>query len=219
MNKWLWLLAWAVSATASAGACAQTTDVPCRPVADRKGDVGCWIITSHPVGPPAGGQTFWHLDTYPTRAIADGATGAHGTVIEAFGKIWLLTIEDQAWHAPSGGEHVSDVGPLPVTPGTAYTAQYLEAVFTPGMTSAIHVHGGPEAWYTLSGETCLETPNGKQLGRAGGQQVIVPGGPPMHLTATGTEQRRAIVLILHDSAKPATTIVHDWTPTGLCKSG
>jgi hypothetical protein len=32
----------------------------------------------------------------------------------------------------------------------------------------------------------------------------------MHLTATGNEQRRALVLILHDSSKPSTTLVHDW---------
>jgi hypothetical protein len=39
----------------------------------------------------------------------------------------------------------------------------------------------------------------------------------MHLTATGTETRRAVVLILHDSSKPASTPVYDWTPKGLCK--
>src|SRR5215471_1947465 len=32
--------------------------------------------------------------------------------------------------------------------------------------------------------------------------VIIPGGPPMHLTTTGTEVRRALVLILHDANKP-----------------
>jgi quercetin dioxygenase-like cupin family protein len=89
------------------------------------------------------------------------------------------------------------------------------SVFTPGMTAPAHTHAGPEAWYTLAGETCLETPDGKQVGRAGGQYVIVPGGPPMHLTATGIEIRRALVLILDESAKPATTLVHDWTPKGL----
>jgi hypothetical protein len=47
----------------------------------------------------------------------------------------------------------------------------------------------------------------------------IPGGPPMHLTATGTEQRRSLVLILHETSKPATTPVHEhtWTPKGLCK--
>lgn len=92
----------------------------------------------------------------------------------------------------------------------------MEAVTNPGMTSAIHVHSGPEAWYTLAGETCLETPDGKLVGSAGGAPVIVPGGPPMLLTATGTEQRRALTLILHESSKPPTTVIHDWTPKGLC---
>ena len=94
----------------------------------------------------------------------------------------------------------------------------MEAVFNPGMTAHAHVHSGPEAWYTLTGETCLETPDGVQIGRAGAQYVIVPGGPPMHLTATGKKQRQALVLILHDSTKPATTLVSDWTPKGLCKN-
>ena len=47
--------------------------------------------------------------------------------------------------------------------------------------------------------------------------MIVPGGPPMHLTATGSETRRALVLILHDSTQPPTTPEHDWKPLGLCR--
>ena len=78
------------------------------------------------------------------------------------------------------------------------------------MTAPTHMHAGPEVWYTLSGETCLETPDGKQVGRA--------GGPPMHLTATGAEQRRALVLILHESVEPATTPARDWVPKGFCKN-
>jgi len=130
----------------------------------------------------------------------------------------LLSIEDDGWRAPAGGERIAEIGPLPVTAGEAFTAQYMEAVFNPGMTAPTHVHSGPEAWYTLTGETCLETPDGIQIGRAGGQYVIVPGGQPMHLTATGKEQRQALVLILHDSTKPASTLVSDWTPKGLCKN-
>jgi quercetin dioxygenase-like cupin family protein len=137
--------------------------------------------------------------------------------VEAFEKTWLLTIADTGWR-PAGGERVAEIGPLPVTAGETYAVQYMEAVFAPGMTAPSHTHAGPEAWYTLSGETCLETPNGKQIGRAGGEPVIIPGGPPMHLTATGTERRRALVLILHEATKPPTTPAHHWTPKGLCKS-
>jgi quercetin dioxygenase-like cupin family protein len=95
----------------------------------------------------------------------------------------------------------------------------MEAIFRPGMKSAVHRHSGPEAWYTLAGETCLETPDGVMVGRAGGPPVIVPQGTPMELTATGTEVRRALVLILHDSAQPATMPATDWTPKGRCKVG
>ena len=84
------------------------------------------------------------------------------------------------------------------------------------MKSTVRRHGEPEAWYRLTGETCPETPDGVMVGRAGGQHVIVPHGPPMELTATGTETRRALVLVLHDSAQPATTQAPDWTPKGLC---
>jgi hypothetical protein len=55
-----------------------------------------------------------------------------------------------------------------------------------------------------------------QTGRAGGAPVIVPVGLEMALTATGSEKRRSIVLILHLSSKAATTMVHDWVPKGLC---
>jgi quercetin dioxygenase-like cupin family protein len=188
----------------------------CRPVSERMQDVGCWILSNDPVGELAATQTFWHLDTFATRDAAEAAKTKRSTIVQALGKTWLLTIEDATWRA-SGGEHVTTIGPLPITPGV-YATQYMEAVFNPGMTAQAHTHSGPEAWYTVAGETCLETPDGKQVGRAGGPPVIIPGGPPMHLTATGTEVRRSLVLILHDAGKPATTLHHDWTPKGLCKN-
>ena len=198
------------------GAPAQPVPGGCQPVSERTTEVGCWIVAHEPVGELNEPQVFWHLDVYPTRAAAQEAKVPQGTVIVSLGSVWLLTIAEEGWR-PQGGERVAQIGPLPITPGQNYSAQYMEAIFTPGMTAREHIHSGPEAWFTLSGETCLETPEGKQVGRAGGQPVIVPGGPPMHLTATGSETRRAIVLILHNSSKPATTLVHDWTPKGLCK--
>jgi quercetin dioxygenase-like cupin family protein len=188
----------------------------CEPVSKRTGELGCWIISDVDVGRLPQQPIFWHLDTYPTRADAEAAKGPRGTVLESLGKIWLLTIDVEEWRA-SGGTHIADIGPLPVRSGIDYSAQYMEAIFTPGMTAAAHRHSGPEAWYTVSGETCLETPAGKMVGRAGGPPVIVPEGPPMHLTATGTEMRRALVLVLHDSTRPWMTPAHDWTPKGLCE--
>ena len=197
--------------------CQRASAQICKPVSQRTSEVGCWIVAHEPMGRLTAPQAFWHLDTYPSRAAADAAKGPRGIIVESLGKIWLLTIESKDWR-PSSGNRIAEIGPLAVIAGESYSAQYMEAIFNPGMTAPAHVHSGPEAWYTLAGETCLETPQGKQIGRAGSDYVIVPGGPPMHLTATGTEQRRALVLILHDSSKPATTPVHDWSPKGLCKS-
>ena len=200
------------------GLCDAAAAQVCRPVSERArvNDVGCWIIAAGSMGQIAEPQVFWHLDTYPTRADADAAKGPRGTVVGSYGKVWLLTIEAKGWR-PLGGERVNEIGPLPVVAGRGYAVQYMEATFDPGMTAPSHEHPGPEAWHTLAGETCLETPDGKFVGRAGGPPVIIPGGPPMHLTATGTEQRRALVLILHDAAHNPTIPRRDFVPKGLCK--
>jgi len=198
---------------AASNACAQI----CRPVSERTVEVGCWITAHAKLAELPRAPVFWHLDTYSTIGEAEGAKGPRGTVLESLGQVWLLTIEVAGWR-PQGGKRVAEIGPLPVNMDAKFSAQYMEAIFTPGMTAPAHRHSGPEAWYTLTGETCLETPAGKMIGRAGGSHVIVPGGPPMHLTATGTETRRALVLILHDSSQPPTIPVHDWKPSGLCLS-
>jgi hypothetical protein len=190
----------------------------CKPVSERTTEVGCWILVDQPIGRIEQAQVFWHLDIYLTRSEAEKAKGPQGTVVESHGKVWLLTIEKAGWRPTLKGERIAEIGPLPVTSGQEYSALFMEAVLNPGMTSAIHTHSGPEAWYTQAGETCLETPNGKVIGRAGGPPVIVPSGPPMLLTATGTAQRRALTLILHESSKPPTTVIHDWTPKGLCSA-
>ena len=196
----------------------QITAAPiCVPIAQRTLETGCWIITDEPVGKLGPAPVFWYLDAFPTRGAADAAKRPGATVIEALGRIWLMTIAGDR-SGQRSDKHIADIGPLPTKDGTEYSATYMEAIFTPGMESNTHTHSGPEAWYTISGETCLETPDGVMIGRAGGPPVIVPAGPPMHLTATGSVTRRAIVLILHDRSQPATTVTHAWTPKGLCKA-
>jgi len=216
------LAAWSLATVLLPKLAAAQTSQPavlhaCTPVSQRTGELGCWILSDEPTGALTRTQAFWHLDVYPTRAAAEAEKGPRGTVVEGLGKIWLMTIGEESWK-PANGERVAKIGPLPFTAGEKYSAQYMEAIFTPGMTAAPHRHPGPEAWYTMSGQTCLETPEGAQTGRAGGPPVIVPGGLPMHLTATGSEKRRAMVLVLHESSKPYSSPATDWTPKGLCKN-
>jgi quercetin dioxygenase-like cupin family protein len=204
-----------VSLGAIDSAFAQKGFAGCLPVSERSSEIGCWILASEPVGQFLAHSVFWHLDKFSTRALAERAKEGTGTVIPALGKVWLLTIAKAGWR-PKGGERVAEIGPLPVNADTKYVAQYMEAIMNPGMETRLHRHPGPEAWYTEGGETCLETPEGKQVGKRG-VSVIVPGGQPMRLSVTGTERRRSLVLVLHDASRPWMTMASDWTPKGLCE--
>ena len=192
----------------------------CKLISQRTGQFGCWILADQPIGPLTRAQIYWHLDTYPTQEAANAAKGPRGVVANSFGKNWLLTIETTDWQAPAGGEHVATIGPLPLPVPIAgsYTASFMEATFIPGMKSAIHDHPGPEAFFTLSGETCLETSEGMSIERPGGPPVIVAAGIPMQLTGIGKDKRQGFALVLHDSTQPGGHMVHNWTPKDLCKN-
>lgn len=213
MKTLSWIIALVAISTLTVSA--QEPQSKCKPVAFRNGE-GCWILTSVPIGELPNRPLYWHLDVYPTREAAEKAKGEHAAVVESLDKVWLLTLAEREWRARRKGKHVATIGPLPVEQGKEFTAQYMEAVMAPGWQTPMHTHPGPEVWYTEQGETCLETPRGKQVGKKG-VPVIVPAGEPMRLTVTGKAQRRSLVLVLHDSSQPWNTMIHDWTPKNLCK--
>ncbi len=188
--------------------------VSCKPMSQKTGETGCWILASQPFG-TVNGPVYWTIDQFQTRELAEQAKGTHGMVVESLGKAWLLTVGEKPALGPAG-VRLTQIGPLPVESGRAYTAQYMEATLQPGMVSKTHLHSGVEAFYTDSGETCLETPNGIQTG-VRGKDVVVPAGVPMELTAVGTEARRGLILIFHDAEKPPTTLVSSWKSTGACR--
>lgn len=198
-----------------ATAVAQTTG--CEPVEQRAGRaLGCFITSRQELGAlPRDTALYWHIDAFPTASEAQTAGASRSTVVRSLGRIWLFTIAESGWK-PAGGKRFSKVGPLPLVEAAAFAAVYMEGVFTPGMKSPVHRHPGVEAWYTIEGEQCLETPEGKLVQRAGGPGVMVPGGPPMVLTGTGAGVRRSLVLILMDTSQPRSTVATDWTPTGKC---
>src|SRR4051794_11216989 len=98
----------------------------CVPASERAMEVGCYILVSDKLGELPAVPLYWHLDTYPSRAAAEAAKGTRGTVVEALGQIWLMTIAEAGWRA-SAGEHVAVIGPLTINTGTRYTAAYMEA--------------------------------------------------------------------------------------------
>jgi len=197
---------------------ASTWDRTCIPVAERAGrTTGCFITAREELGKLASDPPlYWHLDTYPTRAAAGSARQSRSTVVESLGKIWLFTIAPADWR-PRGGNRVARIGPLPLIEADTFAAVYMEGVFEPGMNTMVHRHPGVEAWLTLDGAQCLETPEGKLEQHAGDPGMMVRGGLPMRLTGIGTGIRRSVVLILQDATKPRSTMASDWTPLNLCQ--
>jgi quercetin dioxygenase-like cupin family protein len=213
----LWLgcavMFWLTIFLTSAASAQQQKLISCKAVEERTQPEGCWIVANKPLGKlPA--AVFWTLDVYPTRESAEKSSTSNSTVVLALGKVWLFAVGEKPV-LTSEGSRIAQIGPLPVKQNEAYTAQFMEGILEPGSVSRTHVHSGPEAFYTEAGESCLETPDGKQIGRKG-IDVVVPEGMPMELVATGNKTRRGIILVLHSSAKPATTMVTDWKSKGLC---
>jgi hypothetical protein len=211
------MFASALLARQTAAAAAQTN---CEPVADRAGrSLGCFITAREALGPlPPDTALYWHIDTYPTLASAKVAAAKtpRGTAVASLGRSWLFTIAGAGFRSP-GGRRIARIGPLPLIEAQSFAAVYMEGVFQPGMQSRVHRHPGVEAWYTLEGAQCLETPEGRLVQRAGEPGVMVRGGLPMRLTGIGTGVRRSLVLILQDETQPRSTRALDWTPKGLCK--
>jgi quercetin dioxygenase-like cupin family protein len=189
------------------------------PVDRRAGEFGCYLTATQAIEKLPDEAIFWHLYSYPTRAAAEAVRrSAASTVVESLGKVWLFTIAARQWQ-PAAGERVAVVGPLPLSSAKQYTARYMEAVFPPNqsMQTAVHRHSGPEAWFVLTGTQCLRTPESTTVIRAG-HSGFVSAGPPMMLTSVGTEIRRALVLVLHETSEPWMIIASDWTPTKACPS-
>jgi quercetin dioxygenase-like cupin family protein len=201
----------AVSALPSA-ASAQATTRECG--ADEVPGPACLLAREELPSLPKG-DLFWHLDRFTSKEAAERAADTTSTVVRAFGSTWLFTIAKARWRS-RGGEHVADIGPLPLVPSSTYAVEYLRSVFNPGTTAPLHIHSGPEAFYAVTGDTCLETPAGVQTGRGPGNSLIIKAGPPMLLMAIGKVPRQGFALILHDASLPPTTLTKAWQPSGLC---
>lgn len=193
------------------------TDGTCVPVAERADRTfGCFIVAREELGRlPASPKLYWHLDTYLTRAAAESAREARSTVVESVGRIWLFTIAPADWR-PHGGNRVARIGPLPLVAAESFAAVYMEGIFQPGMQSMVHRHPGVEAWFTVEGSMCVETPTGTLEQHAGSAGVMVPAGVPMQLIGTGRAIRRSVVLILQDATQPRSSLAADWAPRHLC---
>ena len=183
---------------------------------DKPASIGCTILAHRTVQELPRGPLFWYLVAFPTRAAAKAAAGPTSVVADAEGRSWVFTIAPDDG-GPWRGELVAQVGPLELPRLKAYTIEVALAVLPPGSRSRVHTHAGPEAWYMLAGEQCLETPSGAR--RAGaGQGMTQAGYTPMQLVVTGNVMRHALVVVVHDAEKGWGS-PSDWKPSGRCTSG
>ena len=191
------------------------TEVACVdvPAGARRPEFGCFnvgVVTGLHFSQPS---VYWHLRAFPNRTAAEAAKSKTGVVVEENGRVWLSEFGPRT-AAPRQGEPIAVVGPLQLPAAKTYTAVLSYAVMRPGDNSRVHIHAGPEGWYVLEGEQCLETPAGARRARAGGT-LTVGANIPMELNVTGKKLRRAFALVIHDSAQARGT-PSDWKPSGTC---
>jgi hypothetical protein len=191
------------------------TEVACVdvPAGEKRPEFGCFNVGLATGLHFTQASVYWHLLGFPSRKAAEAARSATGIVAEEDGRVWLSEFGPRNV-AASGGEAIAVVGPLQLPPARSYTAVLSYAVMRPGDNSRVHTHAGPEGWYLMAGEQCLETPAGAS--RAGpGETMTVRSNTPMELNVTGTTLRRAFALVIHDSAQ-ARGRPSDWKPSGAC---
>jgi len=191
------------------------TEVACVdvPPGEKRPELGCFNIGTVKDLHFREAAVYWHLYEFGSRKAAEAARSATGIVAEEDGRVWLSEFGARDT-APRGGAAVAVVGPLQLPVATSYSAVLSYAVMRPGDSSRVHTHPGPEGWYVLAGEQCLETPAGAN--RAGaGQTMTAPPNVPMELNVTGTTVRRAFALVIHDSTRQRGA-PSDWKPPGKC---
>lgn len=191
------------------------TEVACVdvPKGEQRPQFGCFNIGTVSGLHFSQASVYWHLRAFPNRKAAEAAKSATGLVAEEDGRAWLSEFALRN-AAPQEGAAIAVIGPLQLPAAKSYTAVLSYAVMRPGDNSRVHTHPGPEGWYVLAGEQCLETPAGAIRAQAGGT-ATVPPDVPMELNVTGTALRRAFALVIHDSAQPR-GIRSDWKPSGAC---
>ncbi|MEP6850172.1 MAG: hypothetical protein ABI999_15040 [Acidobacteriota bacterium] len=183
------------------------------PRGEKRPEFGCFNIGTVTGLHFSQAPVYWHLSAFSSMEAAEAAKSAAGIVVEEEGRVWLSEFGPQNT-ALRGGEAIAIVGPLELPAAKGYSAVLSYAVMRPGDSSRVHTHPGPEGWYVLAGEQCLETPSGAERSGPGGTMTVGPN-IPMELNITGTTIRRAFALVIHDSEQQR-GIPSDWKPSGAC---
>src|SRR6516164_9021120 len=181
----------------------------------RPAGTDCAILLQKKFSSLPPGPLVWRFENFPTEQAAQDASTPASVVVEAAGKVWLLTLTAKGGRS-KGGTFVAETELLPpIPPGPTYNIVVAEADLGSEANVMTHKHSGPETWYLLSGEQFLELPDRVLRARAG-ETMSAPAETPMKLNIVGPGKRDALFLIVHDSSKPFNTFL-EWNPKGLCQ--
>lgn len=159
---------------------------------ERHGEEGCTILTSRPLVGSFTKRVYWHIDRFDSLEAARKAAGPNAVAAEAHDSVWLMTVERHT-EDHHGGHHVKWIGPLDLSAANHYMMRVQSSLLLPGATTPIHTHSGPEVFYVVDGEQCLETPAaGHKL--AAGLSFVLPAGVVHRGRVIGTSPRRALGL-------------------------
>ena len=182
---------------------------------ERRGQEGCTILEERPLLGSLAEPLYWHIDRFDSLQAAQNAAGPNGVAAEAHGSMWLMTVEALG-EEHHGGRHVSWIGPLALAASDRYSMRVQSSLLMPGGMTAAHTHSGAEVFYVVDGEQCVETPEfGRRLGA--GESYVLPSGTIHRGRVTGSGARRALALLLNDSARPASHVLPDPPPLASCK--
>lgn len=159
-------------------------------------------------------QLYWHVYEADSLEAAEAEARNHAwaTVAEAHSRTWLYVLGGPNEIAGGGAQPRAVIGPLTVPVGPA-TAHFSEAIFPPGMRTRVHAHPGPEAFFVVEGEQCMESPSDRRRVGAG-ETYIVPGGPHLQAAPNG---RRNLVLIIAPADVPFVVPGGEgWAPSTFC---
>ena len=201
---------------ASQASVAQTLEPKCvENSPERRGEFGCSYIENKPLPDGLKQPLFWHIDKFDSGDRARGAVTPVSVAFDADGSWWLFSIESAVGNH-HGGQHVTQVelGPLP--PAAKYALLVYSSFIPPGLTSRVHHHPGPEAFYVVDGEQCLAT-EARAYPMRKGDTLVLPAGTIMQMVASGAVPRHSFAVVVYDASQPPTMRMEGGPPLVECK--
>jgi quercetin dioxygenase-like cupin family protein len=157
---------------------------------------------------------YWHIDRYDTLGAAKENAGPNSVVAAAHGAVWLMTVEPKTTRRHRL-HHIAWVGPFKLPVDKRYAMRVQSSTLVPGGGTPVHTHSGPEAFYIVSGEQCIETPLATRRLTSGSAE-FVPANTIHRGRITGNGPRRALAIVIYDATRPVSKNVVEAPQLASC---